>query len=49
MSGAQREGHAAGSECGMSSLPPNLVDPEDLILEKDVVQNIWQPHRKIII
>ena len=38
MSGAQREGHAAGSECGTSSLPLNLVDPEDLMLKKDVVQ-----------
>ena len=49
MSRAQREGHAAGSECGTSSLPLNLVDPEDLMLKKDVVQNVWQPHKRIII
>lgn len=49
VSGLRRKVHAAGSERGTSSLPLNLVDPEDHVHKKDVVQNVRQPHRRIII
>lgn len=40
--GSERKDRATGSECGRSSLPLDLVNSLDLMIQKDVVQSVWQ-------